>query len=174
MGQPGCGLYGQHEQPHADIKFGSSEQLAQGGDRPLGVHVQGDVQCGAQWARNHQAPQADDVKGTEPYLMECAAAGCAQAGNAALGIHQEGHPVRLTGAPVDPGRRHPSRHHPLPDGGRHRVCSSARPQLRRSLHARHGVAVLVELRQHAVGRHGLQLRRRKQLSRRVEVQKLAG
>ena len=48
------------------------------------------------------------------------------------------------------------------------------PQLRGGCSPGNGVAVLIELREHAVGRHGLELRPGEGQPRRIELQQLCG
>ena len=74
-GSRGRGFDGQDQQAEPDVEFRAGQQPRQGRNGPLGVHVQGDVQGGAQRARDHQPAQADDVEGAEPDLMERAAPG---------------------------------------------------------------------------------------------------
>ena len=92
-----------------------------------------------------------------------------QAGNPPVGVHQQGEPVRFGGAAIDPRRGHPPRHDPLPDRRRHRQGRGTGPELRSGSGARRQVAALVQLRQHAVGGHGLQLRPGEQRAGGVEL-----
>ncbi|ADX73185.1 hypothetical protein Asphe3_20300 [Pseudarthrobacter phenanthrenivorans Sphe3] len=119
MGHPRRCFDGEDQQAQADIILRAGQQGLQGGDGRCGFHVQCNVQRRPQGAGNHKSAEADDVQRAQLHLMERTAPGVPEAGNPSFRIHEQGKPVRLAGAAVDPGGCHAAGDNTLADGRGH-------------------------------------------------------